>query len=150
MHAISASSFRYVYIKGGKYKVKLDRSVERRYLGCFQTPEQAALRVARWLRDRASADLLAPATSAAAPFSAGADAAPPSHPMAPAADAVAATAAEGLTLLASVNETALAVARAVAGAAAAPLPHPMTAAEAVAAAAAEGLTLVRGNNSSGF
>ncbi len=60
----SGLGFRYVYISDRKYKVKLNRSGGRRYLGCFHTPEKAALRVARWLRDRASADETAPAQPA--------------------------------------------------------------------------------------
>lgn len=121
-----------------------------RYIGSFCTPKEAALRIARWLLDRASADQAASAVLAAALMSAGADTAPPSHPMAAASDAVAVMAADGLSLLASADETALAAARVATGAAAAPPPQPMTAAEAVAAAAAEGLMLVRANIASGF
>ena len=56
VRANNASGFRYVLQLGNRHRAQLRFNGERRYLGSFHTPEQAALRVARWLRDRASED----------------------------------------------------------------------------------------------
>lgn len=51
------SGFRYVNErKDGGHQVKLVRNGKRHRLGTFGTPEEAAMRVARWLRDNGSTE----------------------------------------------------------------------------------------------
>lgn len=84
------SGFRYVSCRiDGRHQVKLVRNGKRHQLGSFVTPEDAAICVARWMRDNVSVDVAGcvkprPMTSA---------------------DAVHVAATEGLMLVRANNET---------------------------------------------
>jgi hypothetical protein len=70
------SGFRHVtyHKQSNKFVAKLDHGGERCYLGSFHTPVEAALCVARWLREHASAEdsmIVAAAEAAAQPVESG-------------------------------------------------------------------------------
>ena len=169
----NATGFKGVSIKSGKstpYQAEVRRGGKQVSLGCFETPEEAALSYAR-----------TPEAQAAA-------AAPPAPPPMTAEEALRQAEAEGLTLLKSDNDTgfkrvsfksgkskpylataqrggkqvslgcfetpeeaALCYARSPeAQLAAPPKPPPMTAEEALRQAETEGLTLLPSDNGTGF
>ena len=56
VRAETSSGFRFVRSSRKKYWAELEPNSERHNLGHFQSPEEAALHVARWLRDHPAMD----------------------------------------------------------------------------------------------
>ena len=130
LRANTSSGFRYVAINinGTKYLANVYLNDERHKLGSFHTPEEAALRIARWLRDQASTDELSLVDAASVQ---GAQAGSPSA----AGDAPEVASVEASGARHRVKRKAQ---------------PPMTAEEALAAASKERLSLELANNASGF
>ncbi len=92
VRANKSSGLRSVFHSGAQCKAKLVHNGEHHYPGSFNTPKEAALCIAQWLRDNASDKAAsAPAAEEDAPCSMAAEA------------AIAAAAKEGLTLVRADN-----------------------------------------------